>query len=90
MYCLVVSNKEWALLVFFFHKPTFALLDECTHMVAAAAEEGLYRTLFKDFNITLLTLTQRLFLADIHHSELRLGMRTSDGWALAAIGGAGK
>lgn len=66
----------------FFHQPRFALLDECTSMVAASAENGLYQTLVKEFGITPLTLTQRLFLEDLHKLELKLGAATSEGWAL--------
>lgn len=79
------EQQRMGLARIFYHRPAYALLDECTHMVAAAAEEGLYRALVGQFDITLLTLTQRLFLGDIHASELRLGARTPEGWALDAI-----
>jgi len=69
-----------------FHQPAFALLDECTSMVAADAEEQLYRTAIKDFGITPLTFSQRLFLADLHSNELRLGDNSEAGWALEAVG----
>jgi len=68
----------------FFRKPRFALLDECTSMVAAAAEDGLYRTLSAEFGVTPLTLTQRLFMADLYKNELRLGLPTPEGWQLAS------
>eukprot|EP00747_Dinoflagellata_sp_TGD_P041763 gnl/TRDRNA2_/TRDRNA2_141660_c0_seq1.p1 gnl/TRDRNA2_/TRDRNA2_141660_c0~~gnl/TRDRNA2_/TRDRNA2_141660_c0_seq1.p1 ORF type:complete len:258 (+),score=35.61 gnl/TRDRNA2_/TRDRNA2_141660_c0_seq1:112-774(+) len=67
----------------FFHKPRFALLDECTNMVAAAAEVGLYSRLSQDSRITLLTLTQRCFLHELHPEELRMGAATPQGWVLS-------
>jgi len=66
----------------FYRRPRFALLDECTSMVASAAEEDLYRTLVHNFGITPLTLTQRLFMPDLYPQELRLGLPTLEGWAL--------
>mmetsp|Transcript_120727 Transcript_120727/g.293021 ORF Transcript_120727/g.293021 Transcript_120727/m.293021 type:complete len:199 (+) Transcript_120727:157-753(+) len=72
----------------FYRMPRFALLDECTSMVASTAEEGLYRTLVRDFGITPLTLTQRLFMPDLYPNELRLGLATSEGWSLEPTGGA--
>mmetsp|Transcript_3058 Transcript_3058/g.7135 ORF Transcript_3058/g.7135 Transcript_3058/m.7135 type:complete len:84 (+) Transcript_3058:2-253(+) len=68
----------------FYRRPCFALLDECTSMVACDAEEGLYRALVQDFGITPLTLTQRLFMPDLYARELRLGLSTPDGWALGS------
>jgi len=66
-----------------YHGPTFGLLDECTSMVAADAEQELYRMIFRDWGITPLTLTQRMFMPDFYRRELRLGMRNPDGWELA-------
>eukprot|EP00747_Dinoflagellata_sp_TGD_P037756 gnl/TRDRNA2_/TRDRNA2_139265_c5_seq1.p1 gnl/TRDRNA2_/TRDRNA2_139265_c5~~gnl/TRDRNA2_/TRDRNA2_139265_c5_seq1.p1 ORF type:complete len:474 (-),score=84.83 gnl/TRDRNA2_/TRDRNA2_139265_c5_seq1:43-1350(-) len=66
----------------FFHRPSFALLDECTAMVAADAEENLYRATIQDFHITPLTFSQRLFLGRFHRRELRLGEDSAAGWAI--------
>jgi len=68
-----------------YHKPIFGLLDECTSMVAADAEEKLYRSLFKDWGITPITLTQRLFMPDLYSKELSLGIRNANGWELADV-----
>jgi len=65
-----------------FHQPAFCLLDECTSMVAADAEEQLYHAAIKDFGITPLTFSQRLFLSGLHSRELRLGDNSLAGWAL--------
>lgn len=67
-----------------YRKPVFALLDECTSMVAADAEEELYRKTIKEFGITPVTLTQRMFMPDLFKQELSLGVRNADGWEFAA------
>jgi len=69
----------------FFHRPKFALLDECTSMVAADAEEGLYLSAIKDFGITPLTFSQRLSLSRWHRDELRLGDNSEVGWSISKI-----
>jgi len=66
-------------------RPRFALLDECTSMIASNAEEGLYKTLVKDFGITAVTLTQRAFMPDLYRRELRLGLATTEGWSLSEL-----
>jgi len=68
-----------------YQRPRFALLDECTSMVAHEAEEALYRSLALDFGITPITLSQRLFLPDVHAWELKLGTGTEDGWSLHSL-----
>jgi len=76
------EQQRMALARIFYCRPRFALLDECTSMVASNAEERLYRTLFADFSITPLTLSQRLFMPDLYRMELSLGASTPDGWLL--------
>jgi len=65
-----------------YHGPTFALLDECTSMVAADAEEDLYRRLFHDWGITPITMTQRMFMPDLYVQEVSLGTPSLEGWEL--------
>lgn len=65
-----------------YHGPVFGLLDECTSMVSADAEENLYRKLFNDWKITPITLTQRMFMPDLYRQELSLGARCPHGWEL--------
>jgi len=67
----------------FYRQPVFGLLDECTSMVAADAEEELYRRLIKDWGITPVTLTQRMFMPELYKQELSLGVRNADGWEFA-------
>eukprot|EP00931_Biecheleriopsis_adriatica_P060838 TRINITY_DN36550_c0_g1_i1.p1 TRINITY_DN36550_c0_g1~~TRINITY_DN36550_c0_g1_i1.p1 ORF type:complete len:1430 (-),score=297.95 TRINITY_DN36550_c0_g1_i1:137-3961(-) len=66
-----------------YRRPRFAVLDDCTSMVAHDAEEGLYRTMSKKYDITPLTCTQRAFLSDSYSQELRFGL-PGRGWALQA------
>lgn len=68
-----------------YQRPHFALLDECTSMVQADAEEDLYRCLFRDFKVTPVCLSQRLFMPDLYHTELCLGLGTEAGWKLRAL-----
>ncbi|KAK9726045.1 hypothetical protein RND81_05G186600 [Saponaria officinalis] len=55
----------------FFHKPKFAVLDECTNATSVDVEEHLY-TLAADFGITVVTSSQRPALIPFHSLELRL------------------
>jgi len=66
-----------------YHGPVFALLDECTSMVAADAEEELYKRCMKDWGITPITITQRMFMPDLYKQELRLGTPTAKGWEVS-------
>ncbi|KAG8373362.1 hypothetical protein BUALT_Bualt11G0016300 [Buddleja alternifolia] len=55
----------------FFHKPQFAVLDECTNATSVDVEEHLYR-LAKNSGITVITSSQRPALIPFHSVELRL------------------
>lgn len=73
------EQQRLALSRILFHQPLFAILDECTSMVAADAEERLYRTVV-DTSITPITMSQRLFLPELHTKELRLGVASARKW----------
>lgn len=68
-----------------FHQPTYALLDECTSMIAVDSEEHLYKIVIEDFGITPLTFSQRLFLPRHHKSELHLGEDSTLQWSLETV-----
>ncbi|KAL2923533.1 ABC transporter D family member 1 [Bienertia sinuspersici] len=55
----------------FFHKPKFAILDECTNATSVDVEEHLY-ALATHLGITVVTSSQRPALIPFHALELRL------------------
>ncbi|KAG5245171.1 ABC transporter family member [Salix suchowensis] len=67
----------------FFHKPKFAILDECTNATSVDVEEQLYR-LASDMGITFVTSSQRPALIPFHSLELRL-IDGEGHWELRAI-----
>ncbi|CAK7334627.1 unnamed protein product [Dovyalis caffra] len=67
----------------FFHKPKFAILDECTNATSVDVEEQLYK-LATDMGITFITSSQRPALIPFHSLELRL-IDGEGHWELRAI-----
>ena len=68
----------------FYHKPTFALLDECTSAVSIDQERKLYEAA-KELGISCVTISQRLSLPEYHAQELKLGQLAPDGFKLETI-----
>ena len=56
----------------FFHKPTFAILDDCTNAMSVDIEEFLYKHASEVLGINLVTIAQRTALVKYHDMELRL------------------
>jgi ABC-type uncharacterized transport system fused permease/ATPase subunit len=56
----------------FFHKPAFAVLDECTSAVSVDVETQLYAQAH-ELGICCVTISQRLALPEFHKQELCLG-----------------
>eukprot|EP00747_Dinoflagellata_sp_TGD_P101144 gnl/TRDRNA2_/TRDRNA2_168248_c0_seq1.p1 gnl/TRDRNA2_/TRDRNA2_168248_c0~~gnl/TRDRNA2_/TRDRNA2_168248_c0_seq1.p1 ORF type:complete len:1097 (-),score=223.69 gnl/TRDRNA2_/TRDRNA2_168248_c0_seq1:98-3388(-) len=67
----------------FFHKPAFAVLDECTSAVSADVEERMYAHAHS-LQITTITLSQRLALSAFHVRELQIGLADAS-WSLQDI-----
>lgn len=56
----------------FFHRPIFAVLDDCTNAMSVDVEESLYRHASKTLGINLITIAQRTALVKYHDMELKL------------------
>jgi len=67
----------------FYHRPVFAVLDECTSAVSAEVEVSMYANAHR-LGITMITLSQRLALREYHTRELQMGL-PSAGWVLRDI-----
>lgn len=62
------EKQRMALARLIYHKPQFAILDECTSAVAIDVEQRIYKYLSEDLNCTLLSVTHRVKqLAKFHH-----------------------
>jgi len=64
-----------------YHRPAFAVLDECTDAVSIDAERALYTALFEG-NVTCITISKRLALEEFHSKHLTLGEASQSGWSL--------
>eukprot|EP01012_Entosiphon_sulcatum_P066473 TRINITY_DN95737_c0_g1_i1.p1 TRINITY_DN95737_c0_g1~~TRINITY_DN95737_c0_g1_i1.p1 ORF type:complete len:698 (+),score=116.21 TRINITY_DN95737_c0_g1_i1:47-2140(+) len=64
----------------FYHKPKFAVLDECTSAVSAEVESTIYQTA-KDLGITIFTVSHRASLQRHHDFVLALDGRGHWTWS---------
>eukprot|EP00041_Stephanoeca_diplocostata_P005046 m.55299 g.55299 ORF g.55299 m.55299 type:complete len:1330 (+) comp15539_c0_seq7:165-4154(+) len=67
-----------------FHKPAFAVLDECTDAVSVDAEKQLYESLHNNA-VTCITISKRLALEEFHTKNFVLGVASLQGWTLEDI-----
>ncbi|EGD77957.1 ATP-binding cassette [Salpingoeca rosetta] len=65
------ETQRLAMARLFYHRPVFAILDECTSAVSHAMERRLYRLCAK-YNITCITISHRPALTAFHDLRLEL------------------
>jgi len=62
------EKQRMALARLIYHRPQFAILDECTSAVAIDVEQRIYKYLSEEMNCTLLSVSHRVKqLAKFHH-----------------------
>ncbi len=76
------EQQRLAMVRLFYHKPRFAILDECTSTINRDAEENLYKQC-KNFGITCITISHRPAL-DAFHTH-RMVFDGEGGWKYEQI-----
>ncbi|EGO29364.1 hypothetical protein SERLADRAFT_445189 [Serpula lacrymans var. lacrymans S7.9] len=81
------EKQRMALARVFYHRPRFAILDECTSAVSSDVEGQMYERA-KAMGITLITISLRPSLMKYHKQLLTLTGDGSGRWTLSRVGGA--
>ncbi|KAN0136860.1 ABC transporter transmembrane region 2 domain containing protein [Lactarius tabidus] len=79
------EKQRMAMARVFYHKPKFAILDECTSAVSSDVEGQMYEHA-KSLGITLITISLRPSLAKYHTQLLTLPGDGTGSWTLVRIG----
>ncbi|KAG6862188.1 hypothetical protein C0995_004270 [Termitomyces sp. Mi166 len=80
-----IRSNKMAMARVFYHRPRFAVLDECTSAVSSDVEGRMYEHA-KALGITLITVSLRPSLMKYHTHLLTLSGDGSAGWTLAQVG----
>ena len=68
------QKQRVAMARLFYHRPLFAILDECTSAVSDEVEDKMYETC-REMGITLFTVSHRKYLRKHHDFELSFAGR---------------
>ena len=66
------EKQRLAMARLIYHKPTFAILDECTSAVSGEMEDRLYK-ICKELAVTYITISHRPTLKAFHNQMLTIG-----------------
>jgi ATP-binding cassette subfamily D (ALD) long-chain fatty acid import protein len=80
------EKQRMSLARVFYHKPKFAILDECTSAVSSDVEGRMYEHAKSVLGITLITISLRPSLAKYHTHLLTLSGDGSGSWTLTRVG----
>jgi ATP-binding cassette subfamily D (ALD) long-chain fatty acid import protein len=73
----VGEQQRLAMIRLYYHKPKFAVLDECTSSISSDLERECYRIAIEDLKITVLSVCHRTSLWTFHSKILKF-KRTTD------------
>ncbi|KAI0826191.1 ABC transporter transmembrane region 2-domain-containing protein [Irpex lacteus] len=79
------EKQRMAMARVFYHRPKFAVLDECTSAVSSDVEGRMYEHA-KSLGITLITISLRPSLAKFHTHLLTINGDVDGSWTLSQVG----
>lgn len=81
----VGEQQRVAMARVYYHRPTFAVLDEATSAMSGEITETIYR-ICRDMNITMITIAHNESLSKFHRQRLRLAVTAEEGsWRIDGL-----